>query len=233
MGRSVFCLYYLAVWVEDKRLHLSFNNEVWQRLPLSVPWVYRVHIILMIGITGRQVVHSLPFLGLAGLDGTVYCLCHFYFTAIFHRASKKSLGSLHCRQFSRFHLWFREAGIAAATGKTYQVCRPTKEYFESKDSLFEEPPKVSWENDLLCLLVPAAKFFTNFARQAISRGVKSVITQLELNFNWTPWRACLLEVSRLMGTFLPWKSEGHIHLTLHSNASFSGWGGRLTTNLSH
>ena len=67
MGRSVFCLNYLAVWVEDKRQHLSFNNEVWQRLPISVPWVYRVHSILMIGITGSldrvPLVCLLPFLG--------------------------------------------------------------------------------------------------------------------------------------------------------------------------
>ena len=107
-GKVCIFLYYLAVWVEDKRLHLSFNNEVWQRLPISVPWIYRVHSILMIGITGSldcvPLVHPLPFWVLAGRDGSVYCMCHFYFTAIFHRASKKSLGFLHCRQFSRFHL---------------------------------------------------------------------------------------------------------------------------------
>lgn len=67
MGRSVFCLNYFAVWVEDKRQHLSFNNEVWQRLPISVPWVFRVHSILMIGITGSLdcvlLVYLPPFLG--------------------------------------------------------------------------------------------------------------------------------------------------------------------------
>lgn len=67
MGRSVFCLYYLAVWVEDKRLRLSFNNEVWQRLAISVPRVYRVHSVLTIGITGSldcvPLVHLLPFPG--------------------------------------------------------------------------------------------------------------------------------------------------------------------------
>ena len=65
-GKVGIFLYYLAVWVEDKRLHLSFNNEVWQRLPISVPWIYRVHSILMIGITGSldcvPLVHPLPFL---------------------------------------------------------------------------------------------------------------------------------------------------------------------------
>lgn len=60
------------------------QNEVWQRLPISVPWVYRVHSILMIGITGSldcvPLVYLLPFLGF----GWPRRQCLLLVTLLFH-----------------------------------------------------------------------------------------------------------------------------------------------------
>ena len=106
-GKVGIFLNYLAVWVEDERQHLSFNTEVWQRRPISVPWVYPVHSILMIGITGSldcvPLVYLLPFLGFSWPRRQ----CLLLVPLLFHcdiSSGFKSLGSLHCRQFSRFHL---------------------------------------------------------------------------------------------------------------------------------
>lgn len=76
------------------------------------------------------------------------------------------------------------------------------------------------------LLVPAAKLFTSTAYQTISRRVKRANTQLwvspKLRRELLHWRF----LDSWEG-FLLWKSERHIQTTLHSDASFSGWGGCL------
>ena len=86
--------------------------------------------------------------------------------------------------------------------------------------------KFAGKTTSFALLVPAAKLFTNTTYQTISRGVKRANTQLrispELRRELLHWRF----LDSWEG-FLPWKSERHIHLTMHSDASFSGWGGCL------
>lgn len=86
--------------------------------------------------------------------------------------------------------------------------------------------KFAGKTTSFALLVPAAKLFTNTTYQTISRGVKRADTQLrispELRRELLHWRF----LDSWEG-FLSWKSERHIHLTMHSDASFSGWGGCL------
>ena len=111
-------------------------------------------------------------------------------------------------------------------GKRTKFAAVEKVFWVIRQSLWRTS-KVRGENPLLCLLVPAAKLFTNSARQAISRGVKSVNDKLLIS---TELRDELPHGGFLgsWGRFLPWKSARHIHLILHSDASFCGWGGRLT-----
>jgi hypothetical protein len=86
--------------------------------------------------------------------------------------------------------------------------------------------KFAGKSTSFALLVPVAKLFTNTAYQTISRGTKSTNTQLRISpelsreiLHWIfldPWNG-----------FLPWRDERHIYLSLHSDASLSGWGGYL------
>ena len=172
----------------------------------------------MIGLTGSldcvPIVHLLPFLGFSWPRWQRLLLVPFLF---------------HCDISSGFKrvAWFPP--LPSVFYVSFVI--PRSRYFcchrANVLSLFEKPPKVRWENHVLCLLVPAAKLFTNSARQAISRGVKSVNDKLLIS---TELRDELPHGGFLgsWGRFLPWKSARHIHLILHSDASFCGWGGRLT-----
>ena len=86
--------------------------------------------------------------------------------------------------------------------------------------------KFAGKTTSFALLVPAAKLFTNTTYQTISRGARLANTQFrispDLRQELLHWR--FLD---LWEGFLPWKSERHMHLTLRSDASFSGWGGCL------
>lgn len=86
--------------------------------------------------------------------------------------------------------------------------------------------KFAGKTTSFALLVPAAKLFTNTTYQTISRGAKRADTQLRIS---PKLRRELLHWRFLDSWegFLSWKSERHIHLTMHSDASFSGWGGCL------
>ena len=81
--------------------------------------------------------------------------------------------------------------------------------------------KFAGKTTSFALLVPAAKLFTNTTYQTISRGARLANTQFRISPD--------LRQELLHWRFLDlW--EGflrHIHLTLHSDASFSGWGGCL------
>ena len=83
--------------------------------------------------------------------------------------------------------------------------------------------KFAGKTTSFALLVPAAKLFSNTTYQTISRGARLANTQFrispDLRQELLHWRF----LDSWEG-FLPWKSERHIHLTLHSDASFSGWG---------
>ena len=86
--------------------------------------------------------------------------------------------------------------------------------------------KFAGKTTSFALLVAAAKLFTNTTYQTISRGARLANTQFrispDLRQELLHWR--FLDSGE---GFLPWKSERHTHLTLHSDASFSGWGGCL------
>ena len=62
--------------------------------------------------------------------------------------------------------------------------------------------------------------------QTISRGLQRGQYPAS-NFTRTTSGTSSLEVSWFLGSFSPVESERHIHLTLHSDASFPGLGGRL------
>ena len=86
--------------------------------------------------------------------------------------------------------------------------------------------KFAGKTTSFALLVPAAKLFTNTTYQNISRGARLANTQ----FRFSPDLRQELLHWRFLDSwegFLPWKSERYIHLTLHSDSSFSGWGGCL------
>lgn len=111
-------------------------------------------------------------------------------------------------------------------GKRTEFAALEKLFWVIRQSLWRTS-KVRGENHLLCLLVSAAKLFTNSTRQAISRGVKSANNKLLIS---TELRDELIHWGFLGSweRFPPSKCASHIHLTLHSDASFCGWGGRLT-----
>ena len=163
----------------------------------------------MIGLTGSldcvPIVHLLPFLGFSWPRWQRLLLVPFLF---------------HCDISSGFKriAWFPP--LPSVFYVSFVILR--SRYFcchrANVLSLFEKPPKVRWENHVLCLLVPAAKLFTNSVRQAISRGVKSANTKLRIS---TELRDQLLHWGFLDSweRFLPSKCDHHIHLTLHSDAS--------------
>ena len=140
--------------------------------------MYSVHNILIIGITGSlgcvPLVHPLPFLS---RDGTVYCLCHFYFTAIFHPDQKSHLVPSTAVSFLGFICDSDKQVFLLPQGKRTKFTAEEKLLWVIRQSLWGTS-KVRGENHLLCVLVPAAKLFTNSARQAISRGVKSANNKL-------------------------------------------------------
>ena len=86
--------------------------------------------------------------------------------------------------------------------------------------------KFAGKTTSFALLVPVAKLFTNTTYQTISCRARLANTQFRIS---PDLRQELLHWRFLVSWegFLPWKSEQHIHLTLHSDASFSGWGGCL------
>ena len=80
------------------------------------------------------------------------------------------------------------------------------------------------------LLVPAAKLFSNNDFQAISRAQKNTSRSLSVRMTG-PLRKEIMEWRFLdsWSGFLPWKDEKHVSVTLHTDASNTGWGGILKT----
>lgn len=86
--------------------------------------------------------------------------------------------------------------------------------------------KFSGKTTSFALVVPAAKLFTNCSYQAISQAQKSSSTHIRLSESLrnelTYWRF----LDSWSG-FLPWLDEKHLCVSIHTDASNTGWGGIL------
>ncbi|KAK3738628.1 hypothetical protein QZH41_009488 [Actinostola sp. cb2023] len=99
---------------------------------------------------------------------------------------------------------------------------------ENKSVSLKNLQKFTGKTTSFALLVPAAKLFSNNAYQAISRAQKSSSTSIRLS---DPLRNEILHWRFLdsWSGFLPWKEEKHVCVSVHSDASNTGWGGVLSS----
>ena len=146
------------------------------------------------------------------------------FLGYFIGLKKSSLKPMREVRFLGYICDFRKQAFILPQDKRLKFANLRESILSQKSVSLKNLQKFSGKTTSFSLLVPAAKLFSNYAYQAISRAQRSSSSQIRIT---DALRSELLHWRFLdsWSGFLPWKDEKHTNVTVHSDASNTGWGG--------